>query len=146
MPASFGAATSSGTTYTCPTVGEPGPTLQVNVDMSALTAGSTGEVDAYGFLKPGVVFDISSGLLIPVASGQPCYGYVQHPIQLIVGGSDTGVVTDTTLDAATDQPITVCISGAINRDIGEDNMGRAYTADEIAGFNLAASLLRLTET
>jgi hypothetical protein len=36
--------------------------------------------------------------------------------------------------------------GLINRDIGEDNLERAYTADEIAGFDLAGSNCRLTRT
>jgi hypothetical protein len=34
----------------------------------------------------------------------------------------------------------------VNRDIAEDNLGRAYTADEIAGFALAGSTCQLTRT
>lgn len=146
MPLSFPTGQASTTTYTNPMVGTPGPTVQLKVDMSALSAGAAEVVDAYGVLKPGAVFDLSSGLLIPVLTGEPVYGVVIEPIQLVAAGSATGAVTTSSLDSDVDQPITVCISGVVNRDIAEDSMGRAYTADEIAGFNIAGSHLRLTET
>jgi hypothetical protein len=146
MPLIFGTATTSGTSYVNPMVGEPGPTVQLKVDLSALTAGPTGEVDANGWLKPGVVFDVAGGLLIPVASTKAVYGVVLEATALAVAGLNQGTVTSTTLDSDTDCPIAVCVSGVVNRDIAEKNMGHAYTADEIAGFNLAGSHLRLTET
>jgi hypothetical protein len=147
MPLIFGTGTTSGTTYANPMVGEPGPTVQLKVDLSQLTAGAAGEVDAYGYLKPGVVFAVSGGLLVPVGSSGVVYGVVQEATRLAVTGADTGAVTTTTLGSETgDHFIAVCVSGVVQRDIGEDNMGRAYTANEIAGFALAGSLLRLTET
>jgi hypothetical protein len=146
MPLIFGTATTSDTGFANPFVGTPGPTVQLKVDVSALEAGSAKEVSAYGILKPGMPFAESSGLLIPVGSGNFVYGVVMEPIQLAAAGASTGAVTTTTLDSDVDQPIAVCVSGVVNRDIIEDNLGRALTADEIAGFDIAGSHLRLTET
>lgn len=146
MPLIFGTATTSTTSYTNPFVGPPQMPVQLKVDVSALTAGAAGEVDAYGVLKPGTPFGVTGGLLVIVPNGGKTYGVTAEPIQLDVGGAATGAVTDTTLDNATDQPITVYCGGTVSRDIAEDNLGRAYTSDEIAGFNIAGSQLRLTET
>jgi hypothetical protein len=147
MPLIFGTATTSTVTYVNPFVGPPQMPVQLLVDVSTLTAGATGEVDAYGILKPGTPFGLSGGkLVVPVATGGFTYGVTAAPIQLDAAGAATGAVTSTSLDSDTDQPITVYCGGVVNRDLAEDNLGRAYSADEIAGFTIAGSQLRLTET
>jgi hypothetical protein len=129
--------TEGGTGYGNPLVGPPGPFTHIKLDLSTLT---TDEVDADGNLKPGCVFE-SNGT--PVGSGQICYGIVTEPIALPI----TLPRTNTTLGNETADPlIAVCTSGLVNRDVAEDNLGRAYTADELAGFVIAGSNFSLTTT
>lgn len=118
-------------------VGEILNTDVVEVDISAL---STSEVDAAGYLKPGVPFNKAGDL---VATGEPVWGVTIEAIKLPLG---TIPPTDTTLDNDTGTcPVTIGF-GLINRDLAEDVLGRAYTADEIAGFDLAGSNCRITRT
>lgn len=54
---------------------------------------------------------------------------------------------NTTLSNETgDHFVAVATSGIVNRDIAEDNLGRAYTAPELAAFNAAGSHFTLTTT
>ena len=127
--------TAGTTTYGHPIVGTPGPLLQVVVDISGLT---TAEVDADGFLKPGVPFT-SGGIL--VASGF-IYAINPEPIKIV-----DYVPTDVLLAADTATiPVGMVTGGVINRDIVEDNLGRAMTAAEIAGAAAAGSQFTLTNT
>jgi hypothetical protein len=129
--------TSGGTVYGNPLVGTPGPFTHIKLDLSTLT---TDEVDADGNLKPGCVFE-SNGT--PVGSGQICYGIVVEAIKLPI----TLPRTNTTLGNETGDPlIAVSTAGLVNRDVAEDNLGRAYTADELAGFVIAGSNFSLTTT
>lgn len=68
------------------------------------------------------------------------YGVVLEPVKVAAGN------TSTLLDAATDIDVAVVRGGLVNRDVAEDNLGRALTATEIAAFQAAGSLLRLTQT
>jgi hypothetical protein len=118
-------------------VGEIQNTDLVNIDISDLT---TNEVDADGYLKPGVPFDKSGNL---VGTGVAVWGVSIEPIKLPLA---TVPPTNTSLGADTGTcPVAVGF-GLVNRDIAEDNLGRALTADEIAGFDLAGSNCRLTRT
>lgn len=109
----------------------------VQVDISDLT---TNEVDQNGYLKPGVPFDKSGNT---VGSGVAVYGVTIEPIKL---PHNTIPPTNTSLGADTGTcPVAVGF-GLVNRDIIEDNLGRALTSDEIAGFDLAGSNCRLTRT
>lgn len=55
--------------------------------------------------------------------------------------------TTTTLNSETgDCFVTVCTHGLANRDIIEDNLGRALTAAELAAFEAAGSHIKLTST
>lgn len=118
-------------------VGKIGNTDVVKVDISDLT---TKEVDADGYLKPGVPFDKSGNT---VGNGVAVYGVTIEPIKL---PHATIPPTDVSLAADTGTcPVAVGF-GLVNRDIAEDNLGRAYTADEIAGFDLAGSNCRITRT
>lgn len=129
----------AGTGYSNPFVGPCQQVQHIKIDLSGLT---TDEVDVNGYLKPGVPFD-NTALALLVGSSKPVWGVVMEPTKLPV----TTPVTNTTLAAETnDCLVAVCTAGIVNRDIAEDNLGRAYTANEIAGFALAGSHLRLTTT
>lgn len=107
------------------------------VDISDLT---TKEVDANGYLKPGVPFAKDGSL---VGSGVAVWGVTIEATKI---SHATVPPTDVSLAADTGTyPVAVGF-GLCNRDIMEDNLGRALTADEIAGFDLAGSNCRLTRT
>ncbi len=106
-------------------------TVNLLIDVSTLTIA---EVDADGYLKPGVPFFTDGDL---VAAAEPVYGCSIAPVRI--------AETNTTL--ATDPDILIAVGfGVINRDIGEDNLGRVYSATEIADFLLAGSNVHLTTT
>jgi hypothetical protein len=105
----------------------------VKVDLSDL---SDEEVDADGYLKPGVPLQKDGSI---IASSGVVWGVTFGGEKVATGG------TDTILDAATDCFVAVGF-GLVNRDVAEDNLGRALTADEIAGFDLAGSNCRITRT
>jgi hypothetical protein len=114
-------------------VGQITGTDVVKVDLSDL---SDEEVDADGYIKPGVPLAKDGSI---VGSGVPVWGVTIEAIKVATGG------TDAILDAATDCFVTVGF-GLCNRDVMEDNLGRALSADEIAGFDLAGSNCRITRT
>lgn len=118
-------------------VGEIRGTDTVVLDISDLT---TKEVDADGFLKPGVPLSKAGDL---VGNGVAVWGVTIEAIKI---PHATIPPTDVSLAADTGTcPMTVGF-GLVNRDVAEDNLGRAYTADEIAGFDLAGSNCRITRT
>lgn len=127
------ATTTGGLSHSPVFVGEIKGTDAVKVDISDL---SDKEVDSDGYLKPGVPFAKDGNL---VGSGVPVWGVTIEALKITTGN------TDTILDAETDCFVAVGF-GLVNRDIAEDNLGRAYTADEIAGFDLAGSNCRITRT
>lgn len=109
-------------------------TLEILLDVSGLT---TAEVDEDGYVKPGVPLS-AAGVLVGV--GVKVVGVTIEPIKIPT--ADDNVAG--TLAAATDFPIIVGTHNTVNRDVAEDYLGRAYTADEIAGF--PGSTLVLTAT
>lgn len=127
------ATVAGGLTHSPVFVGPITGTDVVKVDISDLSAY---EVDADGYLKPGVPLMKDGN---PVGSSGVVWGVTIEPIKIATGN------TDTILDAATDCFVTVGF-GLVNRDLAEDNLGRAYTSDEIAGFDLAGSNCRITRT
>lgn len=113
---------------------------QVVVDISELT---TAEVDADGYLKPGVPFK-KDGTLADGTGGEFIYAVNPEP-QFI--GHATIPPTDASLAADTATvPLGMGTIGEVNRDVAEDNMGRAYTANELAAFNAAGSMIHVTNT
>lgn len=106
----------------------------VKVDISDL---STNEIDANGFLKPGVPFAKDGEL---VGSTVPVYGVTIEAIKVAAGNASGDI------SGAVDCFVALGTHGIVNRDIAEDNLGRVYTANEIAGFALAGSNLHLTRT
>lgn len=136
MPLKIG-TTTGGASHAPVFVGTILNTDVVKVDISDLT---TKEVDQYGNIKPGVPLDKSGNL---VASTVPVYGVVIEPASI---GHATIPPTDVSLAADTGTVFVAVGFGLVNRDIAEDNLERAYTADEIAGFDLAGSNCRITRT
>jgi hypothetical protein len=197
-------------------VGPVDHTDVVRVDVSALT---TAEVDADGYLKPGVPFksdgtlcarrpgqytkvaaggaaaaqltvtgiattdqltgvilhvnsgsaslirvsDLTSEFTIPAANkivntgsgtvttgesllvtyettAEYVFGVVMEPVKVAAANDGTS------LSAATDIDVAVARVGVINRDAAEDNLGRAYTAIELAAFAAKGSHLAVTLT
>ncbi len=134
MPLSF-TKTVGGFTHAPVFVGKILASDVVNVIVTALT---TAEVDSKGYLKPGVPFSKVGALL---GTGVPAYGVTIEPIKVAESNSSADIAAATVA-----QPVGVGTIGTVNRDIAEDNLGRAYTAAEIAGFDLAGSKLHLTRT
>ena len=113
---------------------------QVVVDVSELT---TKEVDADGYLKPGVPFKID-GTLADGTGGEYIYA-VNHESQKLflatIPPTDVSLAADTSTVA-----LGMATEGRVNRDIAEDVLGRAYTANELAAFTAAGSHIRLSRT
>lgn len=121
-------------TYGNPFVGAASGEVHVQVDVSALTAR---EVDARGYLKPGVVLTIAG--LLPGAANTAVVGVVPEPVK--IAASNVG------LAAITADPFVVIKTiGLVNRDIIEDNLESALSANEIAALNTAPSRIVLTLT
>jgi hypothetical protein len=113
-------------------VGPVNHTSQIAVNIAALTAA---EVDSKGWLKPGVPLE-KDGTLILAAAGI-VHGVTIEPLK-VANGNAAGDLT-----AAGVQQIAVATICQVNRAIVEKNLGRVLTANEIAGFGLAGSLVKL---
>lgn len=136
MPMSVQQTTAAGNDYGNPMVGPVNYTATVRVDVSALT---TAEVDQYGYLKPGVPFQ-RNGLRIPAAATpgtgtESVYGVTFEPVKVANGNAAAD------LAAAADPLVAVATIGQINRAIAEDNLGRAYIADEVRALNARMVLI-----
>jgi hypothetical protein len=136
MPIGISRTNTSATVYASPFRGKVDHTGQFKIDASALTSR---EVDADGVLKPGVTFNVVTGLL-PTAAGQKV-GVVYEPIKL---GANLAAVQAIT--GADDPQIALGLIGVLNRDIMEDNLGSAVSANEIAALDGAGSRLFLLLT
>jgi hypothetical protein len=120
--------TTGGEMYASPFVGDVGHTAQIAVNIANLT---TSEVDANGWLKPGVPLT-QAGALVGAAAA--VFGVTIEAIKLVAnnGAARTGTFQ-----------IAVGTIGQVNRKVCEDNLGRVLSANEIAGFGLAGSTLKL---
>lgn len=124
-----------GATHGNPFVGGFSHPAHIKVDISTLTAF---EVDANGYLKPGLPVAADGTL---VGAAERVFGVTVEPVK-VAADNAAG-----TLAAVTNDPfVTVGTIGQVSQDIMEDTLGRALTADEIAGFNLAGSHLVLLPT
>lgn len=123
-----------GTSYAPIIVGDPDGMTHIKLDVSTLT---TDEVDANGNLKPGVLLQANGALV--TAAGQSGYGVTIEASKILTG--NTALATDTS-----DPVIAVCTNGLVNRDIVEDNLGRALSANEVAAYAAGGCRLQLTTT
>lgn len=129
--------TAGGRTLANPFIGGVDHPAQITVDVSGLT---TKEVDTFGYLKPGVPLT-KAGILV---GASPAFVYgVTFEAQKIVPDNPTN---DTLAAVTADPIITVNTVGHVNRDVIEDNLDRALTANEIAGFDAAGSKVALSAT
>lgn len=129
--------TAGGQAYANPFIGGVDHPAQIKVDVSGLT---TDEVDEFGYLKPGVPL-AKTGILV---GASPAFVYgVTFEAQKIVPNNPTN---DTLAAVTADPIITINTVGHVNRDVIEDNLGRALTANEIAGFDAAGSKIALSAT
>lgn len=100
--------------------------IHLKVDISTLT---TDEVDAQGNIKPGVPLGRDGKKLSGVA-GEAVFGVVPEAVPLVAPNP-----TNVSLAANTnDVFVGVAVIAAVDRDDIELNLGRALTANEIAGF------------
>jgi len=132
--------TVGGDVYTPVFIGSILGMQQVLVDISTLT---TDEVDADGWLKPGVAFQ-KDGTLVSAGSGQFVYAVNPEPQNLhmaVLPPTNGTLAADTRL-----YPLGMGTIGEVNRDVAEDLMGRAYNSNELAAFNAAGSMIHLTNT
>lgn len=120
MPIFRKARTTGGQFIPPPFVGPVGHTVAVPVDLSALT---DDEIDANGFLKPGVPLT-KAGIL--VASGS-VFGVTVDYVKVLDDNAAATIAAAGTVDIAV---ATIC---QVNQDVAEDILGRAYTGAEIAG-------------
>lgn len=127
------AVTVGGDTHQSPFVGPVDHTVSIAVPIGVLTAD---EVDANGYLKPGLPLT-AAGARIGV--GGAVYGCVVEATK-VATGNDAAALT-----AAGSPQVTVALIGTVNRDVLEDNLGRVLTADEVAGFSAAGSLIKLLD-
>lgn len=115
---------SAGEGYALPFIGPHTTwTAPVEVDVTALT---DDEIDADGYLKPGVPFDRAGAL---IATGVNVYGVSIEPIKVAAGNDATSIAA-----ASAAHHVVLMIIGAVNRAALEDILGRALTAFELAGF------------
>lgn len=116
-----------------PFVGPVDHPISIEIDPGNFT---TAEVDANGFLKPGIPLAVDGTL---VGVGEAAFGVVAEAVKI---AEDNAAAT---LAAAANLQITVFTFAMVNRDALEDLLGRALTADEIAGFASSQNLV-LTPT
>jgi hypothetical protein len=116
-------------------VGKITGTDVVQVDISDLTIN---EVDQDGYIKPGVPL---SKIGDTIGAAVPVWGVTIEAIKLPLA-----TIPPTNVSLAADTGTCPEVFGLCNRDIMEDNLGRALTANEIAGFDLAGSNCRITRT
>lgn len=133
-PLSKTTLTSENETPVSPFVGPIDLTHTVDMDITALTSD---EVDADGYLKAGIPVD-AAGALVGVATA--VFGVTIEPLKVADGNAAGDLAA-----APASIDIAVATHANINRAIGEDLLGRVYTADEIAGFALAGSTCKLLE-
>lgn len=128
-----------GTTYTggeelyadvC--MGEPQGVDTIKLDVSAMTVA---EVDAYGFLKPGVPLKKDGTL---VGNGEAVYGVVPNAVKLRGRTNNANLGADTN-----DVHVAVATSGSVQKKAIQKNLGRALTANELAGFAAAGCKIAL---
>lgn len=132
MPITASKTGTSGKIYESPFVGPINHTIGIPVDLTTMT---DDEIDPNGYLKPGIPFG-KDGTLIGAA--EFVFGVSVEEIKVAADNAAATIAALGTVEVA------VATIGMVNRELAEDILGRAYTAAEIAGFDLAGSKLVLT--
>jgi hypothetical protein len=132
MPIRFTTASGGGQTYGQPLLGPVDHEVQIPVVLSGMT---NAEIDAHGYLKPGVPLT-KAGTLVG-ASPAFVYGVTIEAVK-VADDNASG-----TISALGTQDIAVAVVGSVIQDMAESNLGRVYSANEIAGFDRAGSKLVL---
>lgn len=132
MPISVTTTGAAGDVVALPFVGPVNHTVAILVDVSTL---SDDEVDENGYIKPGVPLQANGDLVS--GTGQVVMGLVVESVK-IAADNVSG-----TLAAADDVEVTIATICQVNRDVVEDVLGRALSADELSaiGANDAIVLL-----
>jgi hypothetical protein len=111
-----------------------GPALnlaQIGVNLATL---AVGDIDEEGYIIPGVLVAADG---TSVGAGQYAFGVVPEPIKVANSGLNADIV------AAGIVQLGLVTFGQVIRAAAEDNLGRAYDANELASFALAGSTLKL---
>lgn len=124
-----------GTSHPNPFVGPIQHVTTVLLDVSTL---ATDEVDKYGYVRPGVIVQANGSVI--AAPAQVAYGAVAEAVKIAADNQAA------TLAAAADVSVPVAIWCLINRDILEDSLARALSADELSAVNAAGSHVAITNT
>lgn len=112
--------------------GDNGNNVHVKIDVSVLTPR---EVDAKGYLKPGVPFKQDTGTLATAAGD----------LVVCVAEATRIATSFAALASITNDPFVGCrVYGTINHDMLASVLGAELTAGEKAAINGAGSRLRLT--
>lgn len=130
--------TAGGTIYGAVFVDGPRDVEQVIIDISTLTFAdeSGGEVDGNGYIIPGTPVQVfgSTGTVGALVSGSgQTAGVIFEAVKV---PTTTVVDADADLDAITDFQVAVARGGLLNRDMAEDNLGRALGANELTALQL----------
>lgn len=112
--------------YESPFLGPVDHLLGVKITLSALTSR---EIDAQGYLKPGIPF-LKTGALVTAGA---VYGVTVEEVKV---AEDNAPATIAALVAT---EVALALEGTINRAVAEDMLGAPYTAPELAGFIAASS-------
>lgn len=126
--------TAGGDIHPSPFVGPVDHTVSLLVDVSTLTSD---EVDAYGYLKPGVILQQNGDKI--TGTSQVAYGAVVEAVKVAADNTALGSVTD-------DVEVAVGLFVLLNRDILEDSLGRALSANELSAVDAAGSHVAITPT
>jgi hypothetical protein len=119
MPMSFRSTLTAGEVWANPFLGPVNHTSTVRVDVSALT---TDEVDADGYIKPGTIFKVDGTLITGAA--ELAYGLTVEAVKVAENnGAD--------LATAPDVDVAVALICAVKRGLLESNLGRALSAHEV---------------
>ena len=109
--------------------------ISIPVDLTQFT---NKEIDADGYLKPGIPLD-RLGVMI---AGSPAFVFgVTTEHRKVADDNESA-----TIAALGTEDIAILTQVDVNRFIGEDILDRAYTANEIAGFDRAGSKCHLIYT
>lgn len=106
--------------------------IQLLLDKTNLT---TAEVDAYGYLKPGLPLNEAGDM--PIAT-EFVYGCVAEAVKVAASNSAADIAA-----IASGTTVTVYRAGSVRQGALESILGRVLTAAEIAGFDLAGSQFAL---